>query len=162
MRPRTQHEGSNRWECRRWNRMVRVAHWRRISHLVARQEWALTNLSALTLLSTLGSPEKVVLYNALTGVPWGTGATLGHVIGGALAASSAAWRWCTYLTKTFGQNTAYDLQFTSTYHSPPRFHPSTSSSHHRTILDMTSRTGKSCRALSGSSLSSWLPSSYCS
>lgn len=48
---------------------------------------------ALTFLSALGSPEKLVLYNALIGASWGTGAILGPVIGGAFSDSSATWRW---------------------------------------------------------------------
>ncbi|KAK5167531.1 uncharacterized protein LTR77_007230 [Saxophila tyrrhenica] len=54
-------------------------------------------LGALSFFSALGSPKKLVLYNALIGVCWGTGAILGPVVGGAFSVSSATWRWAFYI-----------------------------------------------------------------
>jgi hypothetical protein len=51
---------------------------------------------ALTFLSNLGSPKKLVLYNALIGICWGVGAILGPIVGGAFSDSSATWRWVRY------------------------------------------------------------------
>ncbi|KAK3113550.1 hypothetical protein LTR53_009035 [Teratosphaeriaceae sp. CCFEE 6253] len=53
--------------------------------------------SALTYFSALGSPKKLVLYNALVGVCWGTGAILVPLVGGAFSVSSATWIWAFYL-----------------------------------------------------------------
>ncbi|KAK0900772.1 hypothetical protein LTR02_008978 [Friedmanniomyces endolithicus] len=57
----------------------------------------LTLSSALSFFSALGSPKKLVLYNALIGVCWGTGAVLGPVVGGAFSVSHATWRWAFYI-----------------------------------------------------------------
>ncbi|KAK0249023.1 hypothetical protein LTR91_001057 [Friedmanniomyces endolithicus] len=54
-------------------------------------------IGALSFFSALGSPKKLVLYNALIGVSWGTGAILGPVVGGAFSVSHATWRWAFYI-----------------------------------------------------------------
>jgi MFS family permease len=61
-------------------------------------------IGALNFVSALGSQQKLLLYNALIGACWGTGAILGPVVGGAFATSSATWRWVSGSQQTFSQN----------------------------------------------------------
>ncbi|KAB5539589.1 major facilitator superfamily domain-containing protein [Coniochaeta sp. 2T2.1] len=54
-------------------------------------------LGGLNIVTGLTTEHERPLYLALHGVSWGTGTILGPVVGGALAGSSATWRWAFYI-----------------------------------------------------------------
>ncbi|KAL8785574.1 MAG: hypothetical protein Q9195_008592 [Heterodermia aff. obscurata] len=56
----------------------------------------------LTLLSVTTTDHERPTYIGFTGLTWGLGTVLGPIVGGALADSSATWRWAFYLNLCVG------------------------------------------------------------
>ncbi|KAF4627040.1 hypothetical protein G7Y89_g11116 [Cudoniella acicularis] len=54
-------------------------------------------LGTLNLVTITSTPKEQPFYVGLTGFAYGTGCILGPIVGGALADSSATWRWGFYL-----------------------------------------------------------------
>ncbi|MCJ1404442.1 hypothetical protein MMC11_007667 [Xylographa trunciseda] len=59
-------------------------------------------IGAMNLLSLMTTEEERPMYLGVSGLTWGLGTFLGPVIGGALAASAATWRWCFYINLCVG------------------------------------------------------------
>lgn len=51
----------------------------------------------LNLVTILSSPKEQPFYVGMTGFSYGSGCILGPIVGGALADSSATWRWVSSL-----------------------------------------------------------------
>jgi MFS family permease len=47
----------------------------------------------LNLVTIMSSPQEQPFYIGMTGFVYGSGCILGPIVGGALADSSATWRW---------------------------------------------------------------------
>ena len=94
----------------------------------------------LTLLSVTTSDHERPTYIGFTGLTWGLGTVLGPIIGGALADSSATWRWAfcrNFLTLGEALPILTTLQI-SISALEERSHLSGFSSYHGLILDLVS------------------------
>ncbi|TAQ86997.1 hypothetical protein B7494_g4678 [Chlorociboria aeruginascens] len=59
-------------------------------------------LGCITYFAVTTSPREGPIYIGLVGFVWGVGTVLGPIVGGALADSSATWRWVFYLNLCIG------------------------------------------------------------